>query len=189
MGKRPLCHTRTAKVQLSENIRAVWSEHSLYVNIHLFTTVSIDSGSRQRRLIRASDVRKLHTGLFRVFHSFVQSIAPDKMLFFHWYVWIFFLFFRKNICCGYSLEVPQGGTSNEYTQHMFTWRNKETNFLDTPLCIYIYMQSCRPFSCETTIFMYGMRANTDTAVNVLITTIQEFLAILVEVIMHAFCTD
>ena len=38
---------------------------------------------------------------------------------------IVFLFLHKNICCGYSLEVPQGGASNEYPQHMFSWRNKK----------------------------------------------------------------
>ena len=32
---------------------------------------------------------------------------------------IFFLFLHVNICCEYSLEVPQWGTSNEYPQHMF----------------------------------------------------------------------
>ena len=31
----------------------------------------------------------------------------------------------KNICCGYSLEVPHWGTSNEYPQHMFSLRNKK----------------------------------------------------------------
>ena len=39
--------------------------------------------------------------------------------------YIFFLFLHKNICCGYSLEAPQWGASNEYTQHMFPWRNKK----------------------------------------------------------------
>ena len=29
------------------------------------------------------------------------------------------------MCCGYSLEVPQRGASNEYPQHMFLWRNKK----------------------------------------------------------------
>ena len=29
-------------------------------------------------------------------------------------VLIFFLFLHKNICCGYSLEVPRQGASNEY---------------------------------------------------------------------------
>ena len=38
---------------------------------------------------------------------------------------IFFLFLHKNVCCGYSLEAPHQGTSNEYPQHMFSWRNKK----------------------------------------------------------------
>ena len=38
---------------------------------------------------------------------------------------IFFLFLEKNICCGYSLEGPQQGASNEYPQHMFSSRNKK----------------------------------------------------------------
>ena len=37
----------------------------------------------------------------------------------------FFLFLYWNICCGYSLEVPQWGTFNEYPQHIFLWRNKK----------------------------------------------------------------
>ena len=37
----------------------------------------------------------------------------------------FFLFLEDNICCGYSLEVPHLGTSNEYPQHMFSLRNKK----------------------------------------------------------------
>ena len=34
---------------------------------------------------------------------------------------------HKNIWCGYSLELPHQGDSNEYPQHtcMFLWRNKE----------------------------------------------------------------
>ena len=32
----------------------------------------------------------------------------------------------------YSLEAPQQGTSNEYSQHMFLWGNKKTTYLDTP---------------------------------------------------------
>ena len=49
---------------------------------------------------------------------------------------VFFLFLHKTccgyslevpyICCGYSLEVPLWGTSNEYPQHMYSWRNKKT---------------------------------------------------------------
>ena len=40
-------------------------------------------------------------------------IVPKKEPFFKEAVTIFFLFLHKNICCGYSLEVPQWGTSNE----------------------------------------------------------------------------
>ena len=36
-----------------------------------------------------------------------------------------FLFLHENTCCGYSLEAPQQGASNEYPQHMFSWRNKK----------------------------------------------------------------
>ena len=38
---------------------------------------------------------------------------------------IFFLFLDEYIYCGYSLEVPRRGTSNEYPQHMFLLRNKK----------------------------------------------------------------
>ena len=34
----------------------------------------------------------------------------------------FFLFLHKNIHCGYSLEVPHQGASNEYPQPMFSLR-------------------------------------------------------------------
>ena len=62
-------------------------------------------------------------------------------------VWIFFLFIHKNICCGYSLETPQRGASNEYLQHMFSWRNKKNMSLDkSSLQLYnfkaIYITSC-----------------------------------------------
>ena len=51
------------------------------------------------------------------------------MLFFNPKVLIFFLFHHENICCGYSLEAPRQGASNEYPQHMFSWRNKKNIYL------------------------------------------------------------
>ena len=65
-------------------------------------------------------------------HSSRQSafFQPKQVL-------IFFLFLHENICCGYSLEVPQWGTSNEYPQHIFSWRNKK-NIYQIPFLI----QSC-----------------------------------------------
>ena len=41
------------------------------------------------------------------------NIATDKVLFFIQKLLISFLFLNENICCGYSLEVPRRGTSNE----------------------------------------------------------------------------
>ena len=51
---------------------------------------------------------------------------------------IFSYFFTKNICCGYSLEVPHRGTSNECPQHMFSWRNKKNIYL-IPTLILTYV--------------------------------------------------
>ena len=51
-------------------------------------------------------------------------IAPNKVLFLKLKLMIFFLFLHENICCGYSLEAPHRGASNEYPQHVFSWRNK-----------------------------------------------------------------
>ena len=45
---------------------------------------------------------------------------------------ISFLFLHENICCGYSLEAPHRGASNEYPQHMFLMRNKK-NIMWIPL--------------------------------------------------------
>ena len=46
---------------------------------------------------------------------------------------IAFLFLHENICCGYSLEAPRWGASNEYPQHMFSWRNKKNIMWLPPL--------------------------------------------------------
>ena len=40
---------------------------------------------------------------------------------------IFFHIFAQNIDCGYSLEPPRRGGSNEYPQSMFLSRNKKNN--------------------------------------------------------------
>ena len=37
-----------------------------------------------------------------------------------------FLIYPRNICYGYTSDAPRRGASNEYPQHMFSWRNKET---------------------------------------------------------------
>ena len=53
---------------------------------------------------------------------------------------ISFLFLHKIICCGYSLEAPCRGASNEYPQHMFLWRNKKNIMWIPP-----FICSCESF--------------------------------------------
>ena len=48
-------------------------------------------------------------------------IATDKTGYPH----DIFLISPRNICCGYSLEAPHWGASNEYQQHTFSSRNKK----------------------------------------------------------------
>ena len=49
------------------------------------------------------------------------------------------LFRDKNICCGYALEGPQRGASNEYPQHVFSSRNKKNIMrIPPPICSYEY---------------------------------------------------
>ena len=61
---------------------------------------------------------------------------------------ISFLLLHENICCGYSLEAPRRGASDEYPQHMFSWRNKK-NIVWIPPLIYSYdcLAARRCFGC------------------------------------------
>ena len=48
-----------------------------------------------------------------------------------------FLIFAQNIDCGYTLEPPQRGGSNEYPQSMFWSKNKKIGIpLHTPVLLY-----------------------------------------------------
>ena len=67
---------------------------------------------------------------YRSYCRFCSALAPiiatDKALFSSKKCCqISFLFFNINICCVYSLEVPQQGASNEFPQHMFYWEIKK----------------------------------------------------------------
>ena len=67
-----------------------------------------------------------------------------------------FLISPWNIWCGYSLEVPRWGTSNEYPQHMFLWRNKKI-FTWYPL-LSRPMLHCANMQPGTLLVAYGIRA-------------------------------
>ena len=60
-------------------------------------------------------------------HHVVTLCIPIAlmMLFFQSKSIDIFSYFSTKTCCGYSLEAPHWGASNEYPQHMFLWRNKK----------------------------------------------------------------
>ena len=60
-------------------------------------------------------------------YSNIQKILPLKTENFQIKILIFFHISDQNIDCGYSLEPPQRGSSNEYPQSMFLSRNKKNN--------------------------------------------------------------
>ena len=45
-----------------------------------------------------------------------------------------FLFFAQSIDCGYTIELPRRGGSNEYPQSMFWSKSKEN--MSTPVLLY-----------------------------------------------------
>ena len=47
---------------------------------------------------------------------------------FHWKNFDIFLIFAQNIDCGYTLEPPRQGGSNEYPQSMFWNKNKKNRY-------------------------------------------------------------
>ena len=53
------------------------------------------------------------------------SIKNQK---FHWKSFEIFIMFAQNIDCGYMLEPPCGGSSNEDQQSMFWIKNKKNRY-------------------------------------------------------------
>ena len=60
-------------------------------------------------------------------YSNILKISPPQTESFQIKILIFFHISAQNIDCGYSLEPPRGGGSNEYPQSMFLSRNKNNN--------------------------------------------------------------
>ena len=58
---------------------------------------------------------KLH--LYGIFYNIFRGSVKDEYLMKIWD--FFFLFLQTNICCGYLIEAPRPGTSNEHPQHIF----------------------------------------------------------------------
>ena len=74
--------------------------------------------------ILLSDLRLNYLYISASYHNQKAQLQIRHLL--NLKVLIFFLLLHENICCGYSLEAPHRGASNEYPQHMFSWRNKKS---------------------------------------------------------------
>ena len=75
-------------------------------------------------LHRASKFRSLRKHAY----SNILKISPPKTESFQIKILIvFFYISAQNIDCGYTLELPHRGGSNEYPQSMFLSRNKKNN--------------------------------------------------------------
>ena len=79
---------------------------------------------------KANTLSRQHVYLHMLVWKFAVNIgiiAPDKAFFFSaekfWY-FSYFSLKTGSVCFWYSLEVLHQGTSTEYPQHMFSWRNK-----------------------------------------------------------------
>ena len=58
------------------------------------------------------------------YSNILKILPPKKGKFSDNFFFIFFHISAQNIDCGYSLEPPRRGGSNEYPQSMFLSRNK-----------------------------------------------------------------
>ena len=79
-------------------------------------------------------MRQLNTDFNKLSEAFCYENTPIQIYwkFHHQKTWKFsdknsdiFHISSQNIGCGYSLELPQRGSSNEYSQSMFLSRNKK----------------------------------------------------------------
>ena len=92
----------------------------------VLTQIRLDVRDRMQHLIRVATVCHWSRSFYTHF-----NIALGKT-FFSTKKYLYFSYFLKKTCCGYSLEVPWRGASNEYPQHMFLSRNKKNiNLLPT----------------------------------------------------------
>ena len=60
--------------------------------------------------------------------QYTEIFSLVKFENFHDIIFDIFLIFAQNIDCGYTLEPPQRGGSNEYPQSMFWSKNKKNRY-------------------------------------------------------------
>ena len=81
--------------------------------------------------------------LYKVYHYENLPMQYTSRIFSFFFFWkilsefVIFLIFAQNIDCGYTLEPPRRGGSNEYPQSMFWSKNKKKDIPQhTPFLLY-----------------------------------------------------
>ena len=77
--------------------------------------------------MKAISLLNLDNSLRKQAYSNILKISPPKPESFQIKILIYFHISAQNIDCGYSLEPPRRGGSNEYLQSMFLSRNQKNN--------------------------------------------------------------
>ena len=89
----------------------------------------------------------------------VFIISPGK----RGYLYNIFLFLYKSLCCGYSLKAYRQGPSDEYPEHMFLWKNKNTDTFRLKkkvpfLELSAYMQICKMYQEVLFCFLFSIKS-------------------------------
>ena len=135
MRKSTVRNLHPTKTQISLCIHAVWSElwlSSSEENLHLLLSKMCLYENTPIQICRKFHLRKLKK--FQIKNSDIFHISA------------------QNIDCGYSLELPHWGSSNEYPQSMFLSRNKKNNVYPCKPQLKLYR---RVFVMITKTYLYN----------------------------------
>ena len=85
--------------------------------------------------------------------QYIEIFSGSKNENFHWKIFDIFLIFAQNIDCGYTLEPPRRGGSNEYTQSMFWSKNKKNRYTPAFPTFTIQKWGLRRYSLHGHVFL------------------------------------
>ena len=132
---------RPEEIQISLRILAVWPQSSLGACWRAKDTKFLnadntddDQADLSLRWEHMTDGTYSHVAIqmrviikkTRLF-KYIENFTSKNLKIFRWKPLKFFHISAQNINCGYSLEPPHRGGSNEYPQSMFLSRNKKNN--------------------------------------------------------------
>ena len=113
-------HTYWQTVQIQIRIQLIWI-YTVKQDISGFSRTRVNLKLSAKSECLASGRLLVQSQLYYV----TSDIALVKAFFFFQSKSIdIFLISPRKQYCGYSLEAPRRGASNEYPQHMFSWRKK-----------------------------------------------------------------